>query len=483
MPTRFQQFTRHPIRLVPFTFAMFIAVVTVLLMLPAAKRGPGGTGFVDALFSAASAITVTGLSTIDVPSHWTLFGQAVLLFAVQVGGLGIMTSAAFMGLLVSNKLGLRSKLMTQAEINPTLNLGDLRSVILKTFAIAAVIEVAVACMLAARFYFGYGFSGGEALWQGLFHGVTSFNNAGLSLFSDSLTDYATDWFVCAPIMAAAITGSLGMPVVFELARRGWGRKRWTLHTKMTLAGTTILFLAGWIAFLAFEWANPATFGQYAWYDKLLPSLFQSVAVRTSGLNSIDIGAMHEQSLLVSAALMFIGGGSASTAGGIKVTTFFVLLWVIWAEIRSDPDVTAFRKRISTHVIRQALTVALVYVAFNAAAVVLMQTFEPRLPMEQILFEVTSAAATVGQSTGVTPLLSEPSLYLLAFLMYGGRIGPVLLATSLAMRTRQRLYRYPEGRPLVGLSPLPDAAPPPQAKMVPALPQCGSSPRKDSPDVP
>jgi trk system potassium uptake protein TrkH len=449
MRTRLQQFTRHPIRLVPFTFAVFIAVVTALLALPVAKRGPGGTSFLDSLFTATSAITVTGLSTVDIPSHWTVFGQIVLLFAMQVGGLGIMTSAAFMGLLVSNKLGLRSKLMTQAELNPTLNLGDLRSIILKTFAIAAVIEFSVMLMLAARFYFGYGFSGGEALWQGLFHGVSSFNNAGISLFGDSLTGYATDWLICGPIMAAGIIGSLGMPVIFELARRGWGRRQWTLHTKMTLAGTTILFVGGWIVFLAFEWSNPATFGQFAWYDKLLPSLFQSVAPRTTGLNSIDVGALHEQSLLVSVVLMFIGGGAASTAGGIKVTTFFVLLWVIWAEVRSEPDVTAFRRRISGQVIRQALTVALVYVAFNAAAVILMQIFEPDLLMEQILFEVMSAGGTVGQSTGITSLLSDPSLYLLTFLMFGGRIGPVLLATSLAMRARQRLYRYPEGRPLVG----------------------------------
>ncbi|WP_026924879.1 TrkH family potassium uptake protein [Glycomyces arizonensis] len=449
MLTRFQKFTRHPIRLVPFAFAVFIAVVTVLLMLPIARQGAGRANFTEALFTATSAITVTGLSTVDIPSYWTGFGQVVLLFAMQVGGIGIMTSTAFLGLLVSNKLGLRSKLVTQAELNPTLNLGDLRSIILKTFAIAAVVEAAVSLMLAARFYFGYGFGGASALWQGLFHGVSSFNNAGISLFSDSLMGFRTDWLICGPSMAAAIIGSLGMPVLFELTRRGWGRRKWSLHTKMTLTGTAILFVGGWIVFLVFEWSNPGTIGPLAWYDKLLPALFHSTALRTSGLNSIDVGALHEQSLMVSVVLMFIGGGAAGTAGGIKVTTFFVLLWVIWAEVRAEPDVTAFRKRLSPQVVRQALTVALVYVAFNAAAVVLMEIFEPQLLLEEIMYEVTSAAGTVGQSTGVTPLLSEPSLYLLILLMYGGRIGPVLLATSLAMRTRQRLYRYPEGRPLVG----------------------------------
>ncbi len=445
----FLHLTRYPVRLVPVVFAVCIAVVTALLMLPAAHRAGERTEFVDALFTATSAVTVTGLGTLDTAAHWSRFGHIVILLAMQIGGLGIMTSAAFLGLLVSRKLGLRSKLLTQAELNPTLNLGDLRSIILKTFAIAAVIEFAVAAVLAARFYFGYDFGLTSALWQGLFHGVSSFNNAGFSLFSGSLTVYATDWAICGPFIAAAVIGSLGMPVIFELARRGRGRRKWSLHTKMTLTGTTILFVAGWIVFLAFEWSNTGTIGQYAWYDRPLPALFQSTMLRTTGFNSIDVGSLNEHSLLASVGLMFIGGGAASTAGGIKVTTFFVLLWVIWAEIRSEPDVSAFRTRLTSQVVRQALTIALVYLTFNSAAVLLMQMFESSLSLEPIMFEVTSAAGTVGQSTGITPSLSDPSLYLLIFLMYGGRIGPVLLATSLAMRARPRLYRYPEGRPLVG----------------------------------
>jgi trk system potassium uptake protein len=438
----------HPVRVIPFGFAAAIAVTTALLYLPAASD-EHGTAFIDALYVGTSAITVTGLVTVDTGSHWSLFGEAVLMVAMQLGGLGIMTSAAIMGLLVSKRLGLRSRMMAQAEVNRAVDMGDLKSVILKAATIAVVVEFVVSVVLALRFYHFYDFGRFDAIWYGAFHGVSAFNSGGFSLFSDSMTGFATDPWIILPIVTASIIGGLGMPVLFELTRRGWGRKKWTVHTKMTLTGTTILFVLGFFVFLSFEWSNPATFGQYAWQDKLLPALFQTVMPRSTGYNTIDVGAMHTHSMLIAVVLMFIGGGSASTAGGIKVTTFFLLLWVIWSEVRGEPDVSAFRTRMSEAVIRQALSVALVYVAFIAAGAILLQMFEPHIHLRDILFEATSAGATVGQSTGITERLSGPSKVLCVFLMFGGRIGPVLFATSLAIRTRQRLYRYPVGRPLVG----------------------------------
>ncbi|THV42388.1 TrkH family potassium uptake protein [Glycomyces buryatensis] len=449
MSKLFARIARHPIRLVPITFVVVILAAGGLLMLPVAQADPGSTHWVDAFFTSTSAITVTGLVTLDTPVHWTMFGEGVIMVAMQVGGLGIMTSAAFLGLLVSKKLGLRSRLIAQAELHTSVSLGDLRGVILRAFVVAGLVELTVAVILTLRFHFHYGMPTGEAMWQGLFHGVSSFNNGGFSLFSDSLMGFVNDPWVIGPVAAASIIGSLGMPVIFELTRRGWGRRKWTLHTKMTLAGTSILFAGGMVVFLAFEWSNPATLGPMGWHEKLWPAFFQSAMLRTTGFNSIDVGAMQEHSLLTSIVLMFIGGGSASTSGGIKVTTFFVLLWVIWSEVRGEPDASAFRTRLSVAVIRQSLTIALIYVAANAAAIVTMQMFEPQFALHEIMFEVTSALATVGQSTGITADLSTPSRLLIVFLMFVGRIGPVLLATSLAMRTRQRLYRYPEGRPLVG----------------------------------
>jgi trk system potassium uptake protein TrkH len=418
-------------------------------MLPVAQAEPGGTRFIDALFTATSAIAVTGLVTVDTATHWSGFGEAVLLCSMQLGGLGIMTTAAFLGLLVSRKLGLRSRLMTQAELHPSISIGDVKNVLFLTVVYTVIVEVATALVLGLRFYFTYGYGLGESTWHGVFHSVAAFNNAGFALYSDSIIGFATDPWISLPLAFGTILGGLGIPVVFELTRRRKDRKRWTLHTRMTLTGTAVLLIGGWVVLLLLEWSNPATFGQYAWQDRFLPAFFQSAVLRTSGFNSIDPGQLNDDSLLVSMALMFIGGGSASTAGGIKVTTFFLLMWVIWAEIRGEKDVTAFRHRLPTPVIRESLAVALVYLALNVGAVMLMQRFEQGISLAPIMFEVVSAAATVGQTTGITYDLGDPSKWLLILVMYGGRIGPVLFATSLAMRSSKRLYRYPETRPLVG----------------------------------
>ena len=440
-------FFRHPARLIPLFFLAVILAGTLLLMLPAASSG-AGYSFTDALFTATSAVSVTGLAVLDTPLHFSGFGQVVIMLLFQIGGLGIMTSAVLVGLLVSKRLGLRTKLMTRMEISQALSLGDVRAVLLRTAAVSFTVQAAIAIILSIRFS-AYGFDPGKAVWYGVFHAGSAFNSAGFALFSDSLMGFATDPWICLPLCVGTILGGLGMPVIFETTRRRWGYRRWSVHTKLTLAGSAVLLVGGWIVFLLFEWSNPATFGQWPWYDRFLPAFFQTSMVRAAGLNSIDIGAMRDDSQLASIILMFIGGGSASTAGGIKVTTFFVLLLVIWAEVRGETDVTAFRRRINPAVIREALTIALVYVACNAFGVFLMQRFEPDLKLMPIMFEVTSALATLGQSTGVTYEISEPSKWLLASLMFTGRVGPVLFAASLALRPRHRRYRYPESRPMVG----------------------------------
>ncbi|MEU5875826.1 potassium transporter TrkG [Glycomyces sp. NPDC047369] len=448
MIPKVKAFFRHPGRLIPLLFMGVILAGTLLLMLPVAHLGDRRTSFADALFTSTSAVSVTGLAVLDTPVHWSWFGQFVIMLLFQIGGLGIMTSAVLMALLVTHKLGLRTKLATRMEISQALNLGDFKAILLRTIAFTFIVEAVVALALAIRFS-SLDFGLGKAVWYGVFHSVSTFNNAGFALFSDSMMSYATDPWICVPIALGSILGSLGMPVIFEMTRRHWGRRQWSVHTKLTLVGSAVLIFGGWAAYLAFEWSNPATFGQWPWYDRILPAFFQSSVVRASGFNSIDIGAMREDSQLASIILMFIGGGAASTAGGIKVTTFFLLLLVIWAEVRGEPDVTVFRRRIDPPVIREALAVALVYVACNAFGVFLMQRFEPGIEITAIMFEVTSAFATVGQSTGITYDLSEPSVWLLTIAMYTGRVGPVLFAASLALRTRKRLYRYPSARPLVG----------------------------------
>jgi trk system potassium uptake protein len=442
-------FSRHPVRVVPMGFAAVALAGAALLTLPAAQAEPGGTRFVDALFTAVSAVSVTGLVTVDTPTHWSGFGEAVILGCMQLGGFGVMATAALLGMLASRRFRLRSRLMTQAELHSAVGIGEVKAVVATAVTVTVAMELAISVALGLRFRFTYGFGGGESAWLGVFHAVSAFNNAGFGLFSDSLTGYATDPWIILPLCAGTVVGGLGVPVLFELTRRGWGRRQWSLHTKATLVGSGALLAIGTVVLLAFEWGNPATLGRFAWHDRLLPAFFQSTALRTSGFNSVDIGALHGESLLVSMMLMFVGGGAASTAGGIKVTTFVVLLWVIWAEVRGERDVAAFRRRVPAQVVQEALSVALVYLGLNVLGVLLMQIFEPALSMEVVAFEVVSAAATVGQSTGVTAGLGDPSKWLLLCVMLTGRIGPVLFAASLAMRARKRLYRYPESRPLVG----------------------------------
>ncbi|QSB05698.1 TrkH family potassium uptake protein [Natronoglycomyces albus] len=447
MPKLIERFMSHPIRWLPLGFFAAIVVATSLLLLPVSREGSEGAGFVEALFTGTSASTVTGLVIVDTGSYWSPFGQVVIMVFIKLGGFGIMTTSALLGMMVSRKMRLRHRLAAQAEVK-TGAFGDVRLILLKALVVSVSVEMTVAVILSVRFYTHHGFSAGEAAWNGLFHGVSAFNSGGFSLFSDSLSGFALDPVVIMPVAVAAIIGGLGVPVIFELARRGHGRKRWSLHTKLTIAGTSFLFVGGFVVFLLFEWSNPATLGQFAWNERFMPAFFQSVVTRSSGFNSIDTGAMHEHSMFAAIVLMFIGGGSASTAGGIKVTTFFLLLAVIWVEVRGEPDVSIFRTRVCNEVIRQALSIALLYVAFIASGTILVQALSEHNALP-VMFEVTSAAATVGQSTGITAELDSAVQMILSVMMFIGRIGPIVIATALAIRYRPRRFHFPADRPIVG----------------------------------
>ncbi|CAM3383226.1 TrkH family potassium uptake protein [Stackebrandtia soli] len=441
------RFARHPIRLLPIAFAFTITIGTILLMLPISRRGNGSATIVDALFTATSAVCVTGLASVDTAGHWTAFGQVVILVLIQIGGLGIMTSAALLGLIVSRRIGLQSKMVAQAEIK-TLALGDVRAILVRASIIVVCVEAVVAAILTVRFAATYGYDTAEAIWFGVFHSVSSFNSAGFALFTDGFIGFSSDVVICVPIMAAAIIGGLGVPVLFEFTRRRHGWTQWSPHTKLTVTGSGTLLLLGFVIILVFEWSNPATLGPMGVADKLTPAMFQAIMPRSAGLNSLDIGAMLPQTELVIIILMFIGAGSASTGGGIKVTTFFLLGAVIWAEVRGERDVVVFRRRVPTTVVRQAISVALLAVGLVSGGTILVLIIS-ELPFDDVLFEVVSAVGTVGLSTGITTELPGIAKVVLCVLMFLGRVGPVVAASALALRHRHRLYRYPTGQPIVG----------------------------------
>ncbi len=437
----------HPAQLTIVGFAAGVLIGTGLLMLPSAHRGAGSATVLEALFTATSALCVTGLIVVDTPVYWSGLGQVVILVLIQVGGFGIMALASLLGVLVTRRLGLRQQLTAAAETK-TLRLGDVRTILLGVVRTSLVVEGVTALVLAARFALGYGEPVPRALWLGLFHSVSAFNNAGFALFSDNLVGFATDAWICLPIAAAVVIGGLGFPVLFELRRHHRHPARWSLHTKITVLGTAVLLAAGTAFMLVTEWRSPATLGPLSTPDKLLVGFFQGVMPRTAGFNSVDIAAMNTGTWLGSDILMFIGGGSAGTAGGIKITTFLVLLFVIASEARGDDAATAFGRTLPRALQRQALSVALLGVAAVVIPSVVFALTTP-FTLDQILYEVTSAFATVGLSTGITAQLPVPHQLVLVALMFIGRTGTITLAAALALRSRPRLYQLPEERTIVG----------------------------------
>lgn len=436
-----------PVRaiLVAFTSAAWVGVL--LLMLPVSRQGPGGASFMEAFFTATSAICVTGLTIVDNKYYWTPFGQAVLMALMQIGGFGVMTLATFVGYAVLGKLSLRSRLTAVAETHAA-GPGDLTDVLGGIVKVTLVVEAAVALSLTLRFWLAYDHSVGRAIWYGMFHAVSSFNNAGFALFSDNLTGFVDDPWICLPIAAATILGGLGFPVLLQLRRFGFDLMRWSMNTRLVVVLTPVLLIAGWLFIAVLEWRNAGTLGPLAWDDKLLASFFHSVQTRTSGFNSLDVGAMRPATWLGMDVLMFIGGGPAGTAGGIKVSTFAVLFFIIWTEVRGDTAVHVCAKRLSRAVHRQAISVVLLALALVVLATMGLLLLSP-FSLDSVLFETISAFATVGLSTGITADLGTASQLILCFLMYLGRLGPITFASALALRSRKRLYELPKERPIIG----------------------------------
>ncbi|CAN7166431.1 TrkH family potassium uptake protein [Microbacterium sp. LjRoot45] len=435
-----------PGRAITAAFGLVLALGTVLLSLPIAVQGRSAT-LMEALFTATSALCVTGHIVVDTPVFWSPFGQVVILALIQIGGFGVMSLATLLGLLVARRLGLRTRLTAVSETH-TVAVGDVRRVLLGVAIITITTEAIVAFILFLRFWLGYAEEPGRAVWLGVFHAVSSFNNAGFALFSDNLMSFVTDAWVCLPICAAVILGGLGFPVIMELRRRIVFPRRWTLNTRTVVVGSVVLLVGGAITLTVLEWSNPGTLGPLDPAGRILAGFTMSVMPRTAGFNTIDVSQMYGESWFVTDILMFIGGGPAGTAGGLKITTFAVLFFIIVAELRGDVAVNMFGKRLPRSTHREALTVALLAVALvvgSTLAIMLMSPFG----FDRVLFEVISAFATVGLSTGITADLPALAQLVLIVLMFIGRLGPVLLGSALALTTQKRMYELPKERPIIG----------------------------------
>jgi potassium uptake TrkH family protein len=437
----------HPSTTVALLFLSLIMVGTILLKLPFAHAGGEAVPLLTAFFTAVSAVCVTGLVVVDTGTYWSTFGQAVILVLFQIGGFGLMTAASLLGLMVNRSLRLRTRIATQAETH-AIGLGDVRGVASIVLVVTLVCELVLTATLAARFYYSHDLPAGEAIWGGLFHAVSAFNNAGFSIYGDSLMRFSRDAWVLVPVMMGIIIGGIGFPVLQDIRGRWNTPRRWSLHTKLTLSGSAALLIGGALCLLFFEWFNPQTLGSMSVPDKILNAVFASTSARTAGFNAIDIGALAHESLALHYLLMFIGGGSAGTAGGVKVTTAFILLLLLIAEIRGKSDCEAFGRRVGQPAQRQAITV-LVLGSFFVILGTLVLLRVTDLPTEKVIFEVISAFGTVGLSTGITAELPDSAQLMLTLLMYVGRVGTITLATALALGERRMPWRLPEEHPIVG----------------------------------
>jgi len=439
--------TVRPGQIVLLGFAVAILAGTALLLLPIARAGPESPSFTTALFTATSAVCVTGHVVVDTASYWSVFGQVVIMLLVQIGGFGIVTATTLIFTVFGRRLGLRGRLLTQAE-SQALGGGDVRRVLAGVAIFTLTVEAAVAAVLTLRLHYGYDLALGDAVWRGVFHAVTAYNNAGFALYRDNLMGFVADWLVVVPIGFAVIVGALGYPVFVDLQRRRRGARTLTLHSKITLAGSGALLLVGAVAYAVLEWTNERTLGALPVHARVLESWFMSLTPRTAGFNTLDISALRDESWLVTDVLMFIGGGTGSTAGGIKVATFVVLVMIVMGEARGGRPAEVFQRTIPVPSQRQALSVA--FLAINAVVIATLALLVVTpFPLEKCLFEVISAFSTVGLSTGITADLGTAGEMILVALMYVGRVGPLALVLALAQRERERLYALPQEHPLIG----------------------------------
>lgn len=438
----------HPVRLIPLAFLLAATIGTLLLLTPWARADESQPiTLLTAAFTAVSAACITGLTVVDTATYWSPFGHVVILLLVQIGGFGIMTLATLMAVLITGRIGLRSSLVVQTESH-ALSLGDIKGVITTVTITMLSLEALMAFVLSARFHSTYHYDLGSAVWHGLFHSVSGFNNSGFTQYTDSLTRFGGDVTVLMVMMLLIVAGGVGFPVFHELSVH-WRRPRdWSMHTRVTMLGYVVLLILGTAGVALFEWGNPGTLGPMSLGNKLLNSLFGGFTVRTAGFNTFDYALASHETWAMYDVLMFIGGGSAGTSGGLKVGTFVVLAYVVWSEVRGEREVVIGRRALPTDTQRQAISVALLalgIVAIGTMALLLATDFS----LDLALFQALSAFSTTGLSPGTTDRLPASGQVVVMGLMFLGRVGTVTIAAALALRQRHRAYSLPEERPIIG----------------------------------
>ena len=439
-----------PAQFVTLSFAGLILIGTVGLMLPMAAPGEGGLGWTDALFTATSAVCVTGLIVADTATDLTLFGQILVLLLIQIGGLGYMVVTTMVVAALGGRLTLQERMVLREQLNVQSGEGLVRFT-LQVIKLTLAFELAGAVILAAYWWPSLG---SDAAWVGLFHAVSAFNNAGFSLFSDGLLQYRSDVVVNLVVGGLIIAGGLGFLVLSELLQRRRPLPL-SLHARLVSAVSAALIVGGTLVIFALERSNPRTLGGLDAAEALMAAWFQSVSTRTAGFSTIDIGALHPPTLFILMSLMFIGASPGGTGGGVKTTTFSVTVAALWATVTREGEPVIFRRRLSETVVAQAFFICLIgFLALNVVAWALLVV--ERLDPLATLFETASAFGTVGLSTGqpggvlsLAGHFGTGGKLLVVAMMITGRVGPMTLAVALGRRGRGARIRHPEGKVPIG----------------------------------
>jgi len=436
-----------PPKILVLGFAAIILLGAFCLTLPVATTSGHGLTFLNALFTATSATCVTGLVVVDTGTTFSLFGQLVILFMIQVGGLGFMTFATLFAFLLGKRISLKERILLQESLN-NLSMEGIVRLARRILIFTAVIEFVGALILSIRFSFDMPL--GKAIYFGIFHSISNFNNAGFDIFGDfqSLTSYVDDPTVVLTICTLITIGGIGFIVMNELFEYH-SSKRLSLHTKIVLITSSLLLIGGTIGIFLLEFSNEKTLKPLSFTGKILGALFQSVAARTDGANTLNIAEMTQSSLLLIIFLMFIGASPGSTGGGIKTTTFTTLLGAVWSQIRGKEDVIFFRQRVVYETIYKSLTVTLCALFLVLTITLLLTITEQGTDFIKLLFEATSAFGTVGLSMDVSRDLSPLGKGLITFTMFAGRVGPLTIAYAVAIRRKPDPFRYPKGKIMIG----------------------------------
>lgn len=433
---------------IAYGFIGIILTGALLLMLPASSRSGTVTPFLNCLFTATSASCVTGLIVYDTWTHWSVFGQLVILTMIQIGGLGFITIGVFLSMVLRRKIGLKERGLMQESVN-TLQIGGMVKLAKKIILGTVIFEGAGAAALALRFIPELGVIKG--IYYGVFHSVSAFCNAGFDLMGwqgqySSLVNFYDDWVVNLVVMSLIVIGGIGFLVWDDVSRNGLKVRKYMLHTKIVLLTTFVLVFGG--AWLFYQFERDHLLAGMNTSGKILASLFSSVTARTAGFNTVDTAALTDASKLFTVILMFIGGSPGSTAGGVKTTTIIVMYLYLWSTIQRTYGANAFGRRLEEDAIKRASTIFIINLTLALAAAVYIMAAQ-RLPMPDVLFEVFSAIGTVGMSTGITRALLPMSRIVVIFLMYCGRVGSLSFALSFTQHKRVAHVQQPVERITIG----------------------------------